>query len=107
MADDVLGVVSLTFHELQNNHAKIHNARNPIYSENSKLKLCMCAQSMALGTRTKFQLEILIRNTISAIHKFRENILESSRNVSETTPWLLMSFSEPTKIVANVITFEM
>ena len=43
--------------------------------------------SMALGTRTKFQLEILIRSTISAIHKFRENILESSRNFSQTPPW--------------------
>ena len=42
---------------------------------------------------TKFQLEILIRNTISAIHKFRENILESSRNVSETTPRYLMMYS--------------
>ena len=42
---------------------------------------------MALGTRTKFQLEILIRNMISAIYKFRGNILESSQNVSETAPW--------------------
>ena len=33
-----------------------------------------------------FQLEILIKSNISAIHKFWENILESSRNVSETTP---------------------
>ena len=41
---------------------------------------------MALSTRTKFQLGILIRSTISATQKFRENILESSRNVSETTP---------------------
>ena len=72
---------------LQNNLAKINNARNYIYGENSKLKLCTCAQSMALGTPTKFQLEILIRSVISAIHKFRENILESSRNISETTPW--------------------
>ena len=48
------------------------------------LKLLTCAQSMALGTRTKFQLEILIRNTIFVKHKFRENILESSLNVSET-----------------------
>ena len=70
----------------QNNLAKIYKARNDIYSENFRLKLCTCAQSMALGTRTKFQLEILIRSTISAIHKFQENILESSRNVSETTP---------------------
>ena len=41
----------------------------------------------ALGTHTKFQLEILIRSTVSAMHKFQENILESSRNISETTPW--------------------
>ena len=72
---------------LQNNLAKIHNTRNHIYGENFKLKLCTCAQSMALCTRTKFQLEILVTSTISAIHKFRENILESSWNVSETTPW--------------------
>ena len=64
---------------------KIHNGRNHIYGENFKLKLCMCAQSMALGTRTKLPLEILIRSTISAIHKFWKNILESSLNVSETT----------------------
>ena len=48
------------------------------------LAFCTCAQSHALGTRTKFQLEILIRTTISAIRKFQENILESSRKVSET-----------------------
>ena len=71
---------------LQNNLAKIHNTRYHIYDQNFKLKLCTCAQSMALGTHTKFQLEILITSTISAIHKFRENILESSRNGSETTP---------------------
>ena len=74
---------------LQNNLAKIHNTGNQIYVENFKLKLCTCVQSMALGTGTKFQLEILITSTISTIHTFRENILESSRNVSETPPWLL------------------
>ena len=72
---------------LQNNLAKIHNARNHIYGENFMLKLCTCAQTIALGSRTKFQLEIIITCTISVIHKFPENILESSRNVSETTPW--------------------
>ena len=82
---------------LQKNLAKIYNARNHIYSENFKLKLCTCAQSMGLGTRTKFQLEILIRSTISAIQKFREIILESSRNVSETTPW------PPTGCVAGCV----
>ena len=60
---------------LQNNGIKIYNARNHIFGENFKLKLCMCAQSDALGTRTKFQLEIFIRITISKIQKFRENIL--------------------------------
>ena len=46
----------------------------------------MCAQSHALGTRTKFQLEILTINVISDIVYFHEIILESSQNVSETTP---------------------
>ena len=45
----------------------------------------MCAQSHALGTRIKFQLEILSINVISGIVYFREFILESSRNISETT----------------------
>ena len=48
--------------------------------------MCTCAQSMALGTRTNFQLEILNINVISGIAYFREIILESSRNVSESTP---------------------
>ena len=74
---------------LQNNLAKIHNTENHIYGENFKLKLCTCAQSHALGTRTKFQLEILIRTAISEIHKFQENILESLRNISETNARLL------------------
>ena len=46
----------------------------------------MCAQNHALGTRTKFQLEILTVNVTSHIVYFREIILESSRNVSETAP---------------------
>ena len=52
----------------------------------------MCAQSTALGTRTKFQLEILIKRMLSATHKFQENILESFRNmISEThTPRLAL-----------------
>ena len=46
----------------------------------------MCAQSKALGTHTKFQLEILIRSASSAIHKFRKNILESSRKLMKQPP---------------------
>ena len=48
----------------------------------------MCAQSYALGTRTKFQLEILTINVISGIVYFREIMLKSLWNVSETTPWV-------------------
>ena len=36
---------------LQNNLAKICNARNHIYVENFKLKLCTCAQNMSSGMR--------------------------------------------------------
>ena len=54
----------------------------------SQLKLCSCAQCHALGTRTKFQLEILTINVINSIVYFRDIILVSSRNVSETTPCL-------------------
>ena len=60
--------------------------RNRISYEHFKLKLCTCSQSMALGTRTKFRLEILTIHVIFGIVYFREIILENSRNVSETTP---------------------
>ena len=70
--------------------------RNSICDENLKLKLklCTCAQSHALGTRTKFQLEILTVNVISGVVYFREIILESSQNISETTPWVLMQYKD-------------
>ena len=91
---------------LQNDLAEIYSARNHIYGENFNLKLWTCAQSMALGARTKLQLEILIRNAIYAIHKFQENILESSRNVSETppagpfeTPGIMMLLGGPVCII--------
>ena len=38
-------------------------------------------------TRTNFQIEILNINVISGVVYFRENILGSSRNVSETAHW--------------------
>ena len=71
---------------LQDILLKFVYCRNRSSYENFKLKLCTCAQS-ALGTRTHFQFEILTINVISSIVYFREIILESSRNVSETTPW--------------------
>ena len=73
---------------LQDILLKFVYCRNHSSHENFMLKLCTCAQSHALGTRTKFQLEIHTINVISSIVYFREIILESSRNVSETTPWL-------------------
>ena len=73
---------------LQNILSKFVYRGNRNSYENFKLKLCMCAQSHALGTHTKFRLEILTLNVISSIVDFRDIILESSRNVSETTPWL-------------------
>ena len=71
---------------LKNILSKFVYCRNRTSYENFKLKLCSCAQSHALGTRTKFQLEILAINVITGIAYFRKIILESSRNVSETTP---------------------
>ena len=72
---------------LQDILSKFVYCRNRIY-ENFKLKLSTCAQSHALGTHTKFQLEILTINVISGMVYFREIILESLWNFSETTPVL-------------------
>ena len=74
------------FRELQNILSKFVCCRNRTSYEHFRLKLCSCAQSHALGARTKFQLEILTINVITGIVYFREIILESSWNVSETTP---------------------
>ena len=71
---------------LQNILSKFVYRRNRTSYENFKLKLCISAQSHALGTHTKFRVEILTLNVISSIVDFCEIILESSRNVSETTP---------------------
>ena len=63
---------------LQNILSNFGYRRNRTSYANFKLTLCTCA--------TKFQLEILTINVISGIVYFREIVLESSRNVSETTP---------------------
>ena len=67
----------------------MYNARNHIYGENFKLKRFTCAESMALGTHAKFQLEILT-SMISVIHKFQENLLESLQNICEPHNCLLI-----------------
>ena len=75
---------------LQNILSKFVCCRNRTTYEHFKLKLCSCAQSHALGTRTKFQLKILTINVISGIVYFRDIMLESSRNVSETSHDMVM-----------------
>ena len=80
------GVVSLTFREL----SKIISRKYTL----PVIKFLVRVSSWNfvrvpkawLWARTKFQFEMLIGSAISATHKFRDNILESSRNVSETTP---------------------
>ena len=74
---------------LQDIISKFVYCRNRTSYENFKLKLCTCAQSPVLGTRTKFQLKILTIYVISGMVYFRKIILESSRNISETTPSVL------------------
>ena len=56
-----------------------------------KLKFCSCVQSMALGTRTNFQLEICNINVIYGTVYFHKIILKGLQNISETTTWLLIS----------------
>ena len=69
------GVVSLTFHELSKIISrKIYNDRNHIYGESFRLKVS------AWNSHKKYE--------FSTIHTYPENILESSRNVNETSRWL-------------------
>ena len=59
---------------LQKILSKFVYCTNSTCDENFKLKLCTCAHSLALGTRTNFQIEILTKNVISGVVFFRENI---------------------------------
>ena len=60
--------------------------------------VCVCVPKAWLWASTKFQLEILIRNTILVIYKFRENILESSQKVSETPPGVFSTQSSEVQL---------
>ena len=81
-----LGVVSLMFHELSKIISRKYTMPQITFTARISSWKFVSVWTGFGHTCTNFQLEILIRSTISAIHKFRENILESSRNVSETTP---------------------
>ena len=85
-----LGIVSLAFVELSKISRENTQCRIWYFScELQAETVYLCPQySMVLGTRTKHQLEFLIRSMMIAIHKFRENILESSQNIKKTPPGL-------------------
>ena len=78
---------------LQDILSKIVYCRNRTSFENFKLKLCACAQSHALGARTKFQLEILTINVISGIMHFREIILRRLWNYPQVQNALLTNMN--------------
>ena len=84
------GVVSLTFRELSKIFSRnlcVAEIALPMSISSWNFIRVPKAKAM-LWARTKFQLEIPTINVITGIVYFREIILESSRNVSETTPWL-------------------
>ena len=87
----------------QNILAKIHNTRNHIYGENFNLKICTCAKSKALSTRTKFQLEILITSAICAIHKFRKNFWRARETLVKQPPVTRKMFPFDDITMSNIV----
>ena len=87
ICDELWGCFTKVSRALRDILSKFEHCRVCTSLDNFKLKLCTCAQSDALGTRTKFQLAILTINVISVIVFCRKIRLESSRSVSEQTPW--------------------
>ena len=77
----------------------MYNAGIHTYGENFKLKFCKCVQSMALGTRIEFQLELLIRSTISAIQNF-EKIFWGAREILVKYP------QDPTQCAVCCVRFK-
>ena len=80
------GVVSLEFRELSRLISQKYTLLETSFFEQNFSWNFMCTQSMHLSTCKKFNLDIL--TSISAMYKLGENILESSQNVSETSPGL-------------------
>ena len=97
-----LGCFTNVSRALQNILSNFVYCRNRTSDANFKLTLCTCAQSHALGTRTKFQLEILTINVIFGIVYIREIVMESSRNVSETTPILTVDIDDMYSLTKTV-----
>ena len=82
----VWGVVSLTFRELSKISRKHKMQSITFMLSISSWNIERVPQSMALGTRSKFQLEVLIRSAILVIYKFRETIFESTCAEYNTYP---------------------
>ena len=84
----VQGVFHLRFPSSPNFLSKYVYYRNRTSDENFQLKIFTCDQSMALGTRTIFDLGTLIINVIFGIVYFRDLILGSSWKFSEICPYV-------------------
>ena len=70
---DLRGAVSPTPHELSKNKpTKLYKARNHPFDGKLKPKSYVRAQSMPLGTYTKFQLETFTRSMTSALRMAEE-----------------------------------
>jgi len=100
--------VSLTFCELSKILSlKLVHSRYQNSDEHFKLKLSMCAQSMALGTCTKFWLEILAINGFSPLYIFTrlfwracELLVKQPPAFSALTKNLIPGYSTNTKILS-------
>ena len=82
---------------LQNILSNFVYYQNRTFYENFKLKLCTCAWAHG-------QSEILSINVISGMVYFREVILVSSRNISETTPNKHVKASGYLRVITNTET---
>ena len=82
-----LGVVSQTFRELSKIISQKYAMPESIFMVKISNQNCTCAQSMVLGTRTQFQLEILTRSAISVIHKISQEVRFLQYTNSERIFW--------------------
>ena len=94
------GFVSLTFRKFSKINLRKYTMPETTFMVRISSSNFACVPK-AMGTRTKFQSEILIQSTDFTIHKFRENISESSQNVSETPPGTLSCFKSQQHILTS------
>ena len=79
---DLQGAVSLTFCKLSKIISLEYTMPEITFIVRiSSWNFALAPKAWALGTHTKFQLEIIISSVSFAIHKFWENILENSKTL--------------------------